>query len=133
VEAGLPVGVPENYHAFPFIHDGIWDVIAAADVVVSRAGANSLSECAQAGKPLVLVPLAGAGTRGDQVENAAFFARRGAALVLDGKTADAGGLIACLESLLDPARREELSQNVKALLPKIPAADIIATTIKGDL
>jgi UDP-N-acetylglucosamine--N-acetylmuramyl-(pentapeptide) pyrophosphoryl-undecaprenol N-acetylglucosamine transferase len=39
---------------------------------------------------MVLVPLCGAGTRGDQVENAAYFEKRGAAFSLAGEKADAG-------------------------------------------
>jgi UDP-N-acetylglucosamine--N-acetylmuramyl-(pentapeptide) pyrophosphoryl-undecaprenol N-acetylglucosamine transferase len=122
-----------GYRPYPFIYAEMPDVIAAADVVLARAGANTLSECAVCGKPLVLVPLSGAGTRGDQVENAAFFADQGAALVIDGRTASPEDLAAAMETMLDPAAREGFSKRVRALLPQIPAADMIARIIKEDL
>jgi UDP-N-acetylglucosamine--N-acetylmuramyl-(pentapeptide) pyrophosphoryl-undecaprenol N-acetylglucosamine transferase len=69
-------------------------VLAAADLVLSRSGAGTVWENATLGKPLVLLPLRGRGTRGDQVENAEFFERAGAALVLRppaaGELADGG-------------------------------------------
>ena len=58
------------------------DIIAAADLVVSRAGANALCEWLALGKPNLLVPLPTAASRGDQVENAAFAERNGWSLVI---------------------------------------------------
>jgi UDP-N-acetylglucosamine--N-acetylmuramyl-(pentapeptide) pyrophosphoryl-undecaprenol N-acetylglucosamine transferase len=48
-------------------------------------GVHSVWECAAAGKPLVLVPLSGSGTRGDQVENAKYLEKAGAAIPLLGE------------------------------------------------
>lgn len=58
------------------------DIIAAADLVVSRAGANALCEWLALGKPNLLVPLPTSASRGDQVENAAFAERNGWSLVI---------------------------------------------------
>jgi UDP-N-acetylglucosamine--N-acetylmuramyl-(pentapeptide) pyrophosphoryl-undecaprenol N-acetylglucosamine transferase len=71
-----------KYKPFPYIKEEMSAVLAAAELVLGRSGAGTVWECATAGKPMVLVPLAGAGTRGDQVENARFFEKAGAALVL---------------------------------------------------
>jgi UDP-N-acetylglucosamine--N-acetylmuramyl-(pentapeptide) pyrophosphoryl-undecaprenol N-acetylglucosamine transferase len=57
-------------------------VLAAAELVLSRSGAGTVWESAVLGKPMVLLPLRGKGTRGDQVENAEFFEEAGAAVVL---------------------------------------------------
>lgn len=73
-----------RYFPFDFISKEMPDVLAAADVVVSRAGAGAVWECAAAGKPMVLVPLEKGSSRGDQVENARWFEKKGAALVLSG-------------------------------------------------
>jgi UDP-N-acetylglucosamine--N-acetylmuramyl-(pentapeptide) pyrophosphoryl-undecaprenol N-acetylglucosamine transferase len=73
----------ERYRPYPYIGEELPHVIAAAELVLGRSGAGTLWECAALGKPLALLPLAGSGTRGDQVENARFFERAGAALVLD--------------------------------------------------
>ena len=53
----------------------IWDYYAAADIVISRCGANSAYELAALSKRVVFVPLSGAHTRGDQVENALYFSK----------------------------------------------------------
>ena len=113
-----------DYHPFAFIYKEMPDVVAAADVVFSRAGSNSLWECAVSKKPLLLVPFSGSGTRGDQVENAAFFEKNGAALVLGGKHADgtktpeanSENLKEALSTLLDESKRKEFSQNVERLV-----------------
>ncbi len=63
------------------------DVMAAADIVVGRSGAGTVWESAALGKPMILVPLAGAGTRGDQVENARLAEDAGAAVALVGPDA----------------------------------------------
>ena len=76
-----------RYKSFAYIREEMPDLLAAADLVVGRAGAGTLWESAALGKPMVLVPLCGAGTRGDQVDNAALFARAGAAVSLVGAEA----------------------------------------------
>ncbi|MDR1143987.1 MAG: undecaprenyldiphospho-muramoylpentapeptide beta-N-acetylglucosaminyltransferase [Spirochaetaceae bacterium] len=71
-----------RYKTYPYIRDEMPDVLAAAELVLCRSGAGTVWECATAGKPMILLPLAGSGTRGDQVENARFFEKAGAAAVL---------------------------------------------------
>jgi UDP-N-acetylglucosamine--N-acetylmuramyl-(pentapeptide) pyrophosphoryl-undecaprenol N-acetylglucosamine transferase len=71
-----------RYRAYPYIRDEMPLVLAAAELVLCRSGAGTVWECATAGKPMILLPLAGSGTRGDQVENARFFEKAGAAAVL---------------------------------------------------
>lgn len=70
VECDLP-----SYHGIPF-SDRMRDLYAMADCVVSRAGSNTLFELAALGKPAVLIPLPKGVSRGDQVQNAAYFADR---------------------------------------------------------
>ena len=99
------------YIPFPYIGDEMPHVLAAAEIVVGRSGAGTVWECATLGKPMVLIPLTGAGTRGDQVENARFFEREGAALVLAGADATAGNLARAVAELAsDSARREKMAQ-----------------------
>ncbi len=71
-----------RYLPFPYLHDELPHVLAAAHLVVGRSGAGTVWEAATAGKPMVLIPLAGSGTRGDQVDNAERFVRAGAAVSL---------------------------------------------------
>ena len=66
-----------HYVQREFLHDEFGDVLAAADVVVSRAGANSLYELMATRTPHLLIPLSRAASRGDQIVNAETFTRRG--------------------------------------------------------
>ena len=54
---------------------------AAADIIVSRAGAGTVFEILALKKPSVLIPLEGQ-TRGDQAENANYFKNKGLCKVL---------------------------------------------------
>lgn len=75
------------YRGFAYLEGEMPDVMAAADIVVGRSGAGTVWESAALGKPMILVPLAGAGTRGDQVENARLAEDAGAAVALVGPDA----------------------------------------------
>ncbi|MDR0785687.1 MAG: undecaprenyldiphospho-muramoylpentapeptide beta-N-acetylglucosaminyltransferase [Treponema sp.] len=70
-----------RYKPFQYIGEEMPHILAAATLVLGRSGAGTIWECAAMGKPMLLVPLRGSGTRGDQVENARFFERAGAAMV----------------------------------------------------
>ncbi|MDY6398691.1 MAG: undecaprenyldiphospho-muramoylpentapeptide beta-N-acetylglucosaminyltransferase [Treponema sp.] len=115
----------EGYFLHPFIYKEMSDVISAADIVLSRAGANSIWECSVLGKPMVLIPLCGSGTRGDQVDNAHFFEERGAAIVLLGEYAEESYLKSALEKMADSDFRENAALASKSLSEgKRPASKI---------
>ncbi|MCH5291226.1 MAG: UDP-N-acetylglucosamine--N-acetylmuramyl-(pentapeptide) pyrophosphoryl-undecaprenol N-acetylglucosamine transferase [Treponema sp.] len=104
-----------DYRPFAFIHAEMPAVVQAADVVLSRAGANSLWECAVCKKPMVLVPLCGSGTRGDQVDNASFFEKRNIAKVLVGSEATSENLKSALAFFLDEAHRAAAAEACQML------------------
>lgn len=124
------------YLPFEFIYTEMHHVLAAADIVLSRAGANSLWESVASGKPMILVPLAGSGTRGDQVENAAFFEKKGVAIVLDSSEKSDENLSAHLCSALDKLAtdtiRAQYSQATLSMLQKNPA-EIIAQLLYNEV
>ncbi len=64
----------QNYRQFDFIAD-MGTAYAAADVIISRAGAGAIFEILALKKPALFIPLEGQ-TRGDQIENAAYFANK---------------------------------------------------------
>ncbi|MCC5887309.1 MAG: undecaprenyldiphospho-muramoylpentapeptide beta-N-acetylglucosaminyltransferase [Gammaproteobacteria bacterium] len=74
-----PTAGSAGYAQFEFVAEPYRDLLAAADLVLSRAGANGLLELIQARKPTLLVPLGTAASRGDQIENADWAARQGLA------------------------------------------------------
>jgi len=71
-----------GYAEFEYISDTMPDVLAAADIVVSRAGANTIFELLALKKPNLLVPLSKKQSRGDQILNAASFEAQGFSQVL---------------------------------------------------
>lgn len=107
--------IKANYKPYPFIYSEMPDVIAASDIVLSRAGSNSLWECSVLAKPMILIPLTGNGTRGDQEDNADFFDKANAAIVLKRETATSEKLRDALNQLLQESVRKEFSENSKKL------------------
>lgn len=113
--ASLVEKYKDSYKPYNFIYEQMPDVVSSADVILSRAGANSIWEAAVLLKPMVLVPLCGSGTRGDQVDNAEFFKERGAAEVLLGADADSEHLKEALTNMLDESKRASYSAALKQL------------------
>ncbi|MCW2903310.1 MAG: murG [Streptosporangiaceae bacterium] len=111
----LPADLRARYMVRGFVGDELADVLALADVVVSRSGGGTISELTALGKPSVLIPLIPTG--GDeQVRNADHLAGRGAARVLTGEDATPARLAEELAALLaDPARRAEMSAGARSL------------------
>jgi UDP-N-acetylglucosamine--N-acetylmuramyl-(pentapeptide) pyrophosphoryl-undecaprenol N-acetylglucosamine transferase len=72
-----------GYKQFEYINEELPDILAAADIIVSRAGANSIFEFLALKKPALLVPLPLSASRGDQILNARSFERQGFSKVLE--------------------------------------------------
>lgn len=72
-----------GYKQFEYIKKELADLFAMADVVVSRAGANSICELLALKKPNILIPLPAASSRGDQILNARSFESQGFSIVLE--------------------------------------------------
>ena len=72
-----------GYAAFEYLNEDLAHVMAAADFIVSRAGASAINEFLALRKPSLLIPLENRATRGDQVKNADSFVSRGFSLRLE--------------------------------------------------
>ena len=117
-------GVP-GCRVMPFIGDELPNLLAGADLVVSRAGANILAELAALGRPSLLVPLSTAGSRGDQLRNAEVFRTAGAADVMPEETASPGALLDRVRGLLaDPRRLAAMAAAAHGLAVADPAGKI---------
>lgn len=126
-----------QYFPYEFIYEQMPDVLSCADVVLSRAGANSIWEAAVLLKPMILIPLCGNGTRGDQVDNALFFEKKGAAKVLVGKDADSEHFVSTLSEFIDKNERLKYSENLKKIIenekPAKKIAEYIYENIKTEI
>lgn len=105
---------------------------AAADVIITRAGATNLAEFAVQGKACVVIPSPFL-TGGHQLKNAQYLADQHAAVVIDEAdlTADPNRLAKQVSKLLSqPAKRQELSARI-ATFGKPNATHAIAQLILG--
>jgi UDP-N-acetylglucosamine--N-acetylmuramyl-(pentapeptide) pyrophosphoryl-undecaprenol N-acetylglucosamine transferase len=123
----------ETYRPYPFFHDEMPDVLAAAELVLCRSGAGTVWECATAGRPMILIPLSGSATRGDQVENARVFEQAGAAVSLAGNAATPDALIREVFAIADNEEKRRTMANASARLGQSDAAKVIAETVLSAL
>lgn len=72
----------KGYVQFEYISSELSDLFAAADLVISRAGANAICEILALKKPNILIPLSAAASRGDQILNAESFEHQGYSYVI---------------------------------------------------
>lgn len=66
-----------EYKQFEYVHSELVDILAMTDIVISRAGSNSIFEFLSLKKPMLLIPLSREASRGDQVLNALSFKSSG--------------------------------------------------------
>lgn len=111
-------GLEITEHPALDVREYIYDmatVMRAADLVICRAGASTLSELTALGVPAILVPSPNV-TNHHQEKNAALLGDHGAALVLPEEGLDGKKLFAAAAGILnDPQRMETMSQNMAAL------------------
>lgn len=72
----------KGYVQFEYIKKELSDLMDAADLVISRAGANAICELLALRKPNILIPLSAAASRGDQILNADSFEKQGFSYVI---------------------------------------------------
>ncbi len=73
----------DGYVQFEYVKSELKDLFAMADIVISRAGANSICEILALRKPNLLIPLSASSSRGDQILNAKSFESQGFSMVID--------------------------------------------------
>lgn len=111
----------ENYRQFEYVSEELADLFAASDLVVSRAGANTLYEILALEKPHVLVPLSAKVSRGDQIQNARYFKQQGISYVLDDETLSAENFLRAVT---------EVSEHRDEIITKIRGLQIESATLK---
>jgi UDP-N-acetylglucosamine--N-acetylmuramyl-(pentapeptide) pyrophosphoryl-undecaprenol N-acetylglucosamine transferase len=101
----------KGYKQFGFVDAEMPDLYAAADVMISRAGATSVFEILELAMPALLIPLTKASSRGDQLLNAEYFRENGFSLVLEQEALTPETILECVEALY--AQRETLREAMK--------------------
>ncbi|MDP8923235.1 MAG: UDP-N-acetylglucosamine--N-acetylmuramyl-(pentapeptide) pyrophosphoryl-undecaprenol N-acetylglucosamine transferase, partial [Chloroflexota bacterium] len=119
---GVPAALASpRYHQREFLVDEMPHALAAASVVVTRAGLGTLTELAALRKAAIVVPMPGT----HQDANARAFAEAGGAIVLDQRTLTPEQLVAVIRGLLeDEPRRTALGEALGRTMPRDAAARV---------
>lgn len=121
----------KGYIQFEYISDEMRDLFAMSDIVISRAGANSICELLALNKPNLLIPLSANASRGDQILNANSFKEHGYSSVLFEEDMNADTLYNAIIELYE--NRSKYISNM-ALSPQSDAIskimDLITTTAR---
>ena len=102
----------KGYVQYEYISKELKDLMAAADIVLSRAGANAICELLALHKPNILVPLSAAVSRGDQILNARSFESQGFSYVLEEEQMNAASLLDAIHTVYD--KRETFRKNMES-------------------
>lgn len=89
----------QGYKQFEFIDEELKHILAASDLVVSRAGANVIFELLTLKKPNLLIPLSKKSSRGDQILNAESFKKNGYSAVLEEEELNEATLLDGIQNL----------------------------------
>lgn len=89
----------EGYCQFEYIQKELCDLLDAADLVVSRAGANAICELLALKKPNILIPLSKEASRGDQILNAESFKKQGFSYVIPEEELDSKVLLEAIDEV----------------------------------
>lgn len=108
-----------GYKQFEYVTTELPDLLHAADKIVSRAGSNSIFEFLALHKPMLLIPLSAAKSRGDQIQNARLFEKQGFAHVLEEEQLDQISFLAALEKVAEKSEAM-VDTMIDAERPKTP-------------
>lgn len=119
----------ERYLSRAFFYEEYPDLLAASDLVLSRAGAGSLWEFAIVGVPSLLLPLGRSASRGDQLRNAALFKEMGCSEILETAGKEKTEIADIIIGLLNNQNRlKEMKANCRKVASQ-NAAKLIADQI----
>lgn len=118
--------LPSNVLLLPFLQRMDY-AYAAADLIISRAGAGTISELCVVGKPVVLVPSPNV-AEDHQTKNAKALVDRGAAVLVTDKEAKRDLIVTAMRILRDSKQSELLGENIKKMA-KLDADEVIAREV----
>lgn len=128
-ELGIKAG-HDGYYPVAFIGDELKDILAVSDLVISRAGANSISEIAANSKPAILIPIEKSANNHQRM-NAYSVARIGGCIVLEEGNLGGNLLLSRINEILDDENlKNKLSENIRKFYHP-EATDRLADGILG--
>lgn len=119
----------DGYYNVDFANN-IQDFFASANIVVCRGGANSLFELLALNKPMLIIPLSKAQSRGDQIENAEYFKNKGYAEVLLEENANTQTLLENLEQIYKNSKKIRANMQSTHSSPNSKIVDVINSVAK---
>lgn len=119
------IGV-QGYVQYEYVDAPLKHLYAAADLIISRAGANSICEILALRKPNLLIPLSAAASRGDQILNARSFSKQGFSCLLEEENLTDNSLYDCITETYK--RRKSYIQKMEQS-SLVNAVDTIITMI----
>ena len=122
----------EGYVQYEYIQKELCDLLDAADLVISRAGANAICELLALHKPNILIPLSLEASRGDQILNAESFERQGFSYVIKEEELTSQGLLEAVSTV--DSQKEEYRKTMEASGQQnavVKVADIIEKVADG--
>ena len=118
----------KNYFQQEFV-PRIEDFFDAADLVVTRGGANALFELRALKKPMLIIPLPKSESRGDQIDNANYFAEKGWAKVLMEENLNPATFLTSIENL--NKNKKEIIKNMEKTENTFPNKKIMEIIVKN--
>jgi len=120
----------DDYYPIPFIEEGMNDILALADVVISRAGSTAISEIAANGKPSILIPITKSANNHQRI-NAFEVSKVGGAIVLEESNFRKTMIMHNLNDLInDDQLRAKLGENIRKFYHPDAAEKITAELIE---
>jgi UDP-N-acetylglucosamine--N-acetylmuramyl-(pentapeptide) pyrophosphoryl-undecaprenol N-acetylglucosamine transferase len=120
----LPPVTRPRYRVQAYVGEELGDVYALASLVVGRAGAGTVNELANLGKPSILIPLPGA-AGGEQEANARALEKAGGAVVLLERDLTPSTLADTVCGLINDTQRLARMKRGASTLSTAGAADMI--------
>ncbi len=114
----------EGYCQLEYAREELADLFAASELIVSRAGANSLYEILALGKPHVLIPLSKNASRGDQIQNAQYFKQQDISVVIEEENLSPNQLLSSIHEVM--ANQDKIKAKITALNIQSATDTIIA-------
>ena len=118
-----------GYVQYEYIKKELTDLLAAADIMISRAGANAICEILALRKPNILIPLSAAASRGDQILNAASFEKQGYSAVIQEEDITNEKLLTMVnqvyenrDSYVEAMEHSQLNNSIEKIVGLIEAA-----------